>query len=51
MAQATIQIEDGKGVYIVINAVDFDEKTMKKYSEKAAAPDPKRRSRAKKKED
>ena len=51
MAQATIQIEDGKGDYIVINAADFDEKTMKKYNEKAAAPEPKRRGRPKKKEE
>tara|TARA_Y100001973_G_C5160136_1_gene313061 strand:- start:779 stop:943 length:165 start_codon:yes stop_codon:yes gene_type:complete len=51
MAQETIQIEDGKGDYIVINAEDFDSKTMKEYKEGAApkeASAPKKRGRPKK---
>ena len=33
MASAmTVKIQDGKGDYIVINAVDFDPDTMKKLS-------------------
>ena len=51
MAQATMQIEDGRGDYIVIYASDFDPKTMKEYKEGAApkeAPAPKKKGRPKK---
>ena len=51
MLQETIKIEDGKGDYIVINASDFDPKTMKEYKDGAApieAPAPKKRGRPKK---
>jgi hypothetical protein len=47
----TIQIDDGKGDYIVINAADFDPKTMKKFNEGGEAekaPTPKKRGRPKK---
>ena len=51
MAIATIQIEDGKGDFIVINASDFDPETMKEYKVGAApkeAPAPKKKGRPKK---
>jgi len=48
----TIQIDDGKGDYIVINAADFDPKTMKKFNESGEVeqPAPKKRGRPKKAE-
>ena len=51
MAIATIQIEDGKGDFIVINASDFDPESMKEYKVGAApkeAPAPKKKGRPKK---
>ncbi len=53
MAQETMQIEDGRGDYIVIYASDFDPKTMKEYKGGVApkeAPAPKKRGRPKKAE-
>ena len=52
MAQETMQIEDGRGDYIVITASDFDPKTMKEYKGGVApkAPAPKKRGRPKKAE-
>jgi hypothetical protein len=52
MASAmTVKIQDGKGDYIVINAVDFDPDTMKKFDEGTEkAPAPKKRGRPKKAE-
>jgi len=48
----TVQIDDGKGDYIVINAADFDPKTMKKFNEggEVEQPAPKKRGRPKKAE-
>jgi len=48
----TIQIDDGKGDYIVINAADFDPEKMKKFNEdgEAEQPAPKKRGRPKKAE-
>ena len=52
MAQATMQIEDGRGDYIGIYASDFDPKTMKEYkggvAPPKAAPAPKKKGRPKK---
>tara|TARA_Y100000310_G_C20588014_1_gene766468 strand:- start:888 stop:1052 length:165 start_codon:yes stop_codon:yes gene_type:complete len=52
MAVNVVKIEDGKGDYIVINAGDFDPKTMTEFKEGAAPseapPVPKKRGRPKK---
>ena len=54
MAPKTIQIDDGKGDYIIINAVDFDPATMKEFgssevkAEAKKEPAPKKRGRVKK---
>ena len=56
MALETIQIDDGKGDYIIINAADFDPATMKKFgvrevkADAKKEPAPKKRKAAKKKE-
>ena len=50
----TMQIDDGKGDYIVINTTDFDPQTMKKFgaseikAEAKKEPTPKKRGKAKK---
>jgi hypothetical protein len=53
MAVNVVKIEDGKGDYIIINAGDFDPKTMTEFKEGAASPSttqlpPKKKGRPKK---